>query len=72
MANGIGTIRDRCSVSRLTGVKRSLTYVHSVGECIAQLATNPPEGPVTVVSNSQIIDLAKKWREANPGPTGAA
>lgn len=53
-------------------LRRSQADPTSVGECIAQLAANPPEGAVTVVSNSQIIDWAKKWREANPETKGAA
>ncbi|GFZ50194.1 hypothetical protein JCM24511_07949 [Saitozyma sp. JCM 24511] len=51
---------------RAVGVNFSVEGT-DVGECIAQLAANPPEGAVTVVSNSQIIDLAKKWRGGEPG-----
>jgi hypothetical protein len=36
-----------------------------VGACIAHLAANPPGDKIKVMSNSEIIEAAQKWREAN-------
>ncbi len=44
--------------------------MRSVGEAIAQLAAHPPEG-VKTIYDTEIIALAKTFREANAAVTKA-